>query len=206
MNKKILFGTVTLLFIAFFAQGQSSFGLKGGLSYNSNGDLKEFTTETTAIFKDKSKAKSGYHLGFYGKIDLGSIYIRPELVYTKTTSEYELNLNNEDFELSKIDAPVLLGVELIGPLSVFAGPSFQYILDNNLNGIDFDNVEDEFSMGINLGAALDLGRLGIDVRYERGLNENEAEFAVNNSDFKIDTRPEQIIFSITYSLTNDSKN
>lgn len=206
MNKKILFGTVTLLFITLFAHSQSSFGLKGGLSYNSNGDLNEFTTETTSIFKDKSKAKSGYHFGFYGKIDLGSIYIRPELVYTKTTSEYELNLNNEDFELSKIDAPVLLGVELIGPLSVFAGPSFQYILDNNLNGIDFDNVENEFSMGINLGVALDLGRLGIDVRYERGLNENEAEFAANNSDFKIDTRPEQIIFSISYSLTSDSKN
>lgn len=205
MKKKILLLTATFLFFLISAQAQSSFGLKGGLSYNSNGDLSEFTTEANSIIKDKGKGKSGYNIGVYGKIDLGNLYIRPELVYTKTTSEYELNSVNQDFELSKIDAPVLLGFELIGPLSVFAGPSFQYILDNNINGIDFDKVENEFTMGLNIGASLEFGRLGIDVRYERGLNENEAKFANNNTNFKLDTRPEQIIVNLSLSLTKSNK-
>lgn len=205
MKKKILLLTATFLFFLISAQAQSSFGLKGGLSYNSNGNLSEFTTEANSIIKDKGKGKSGYNIGVYGKIDLGNLYIRPELVYTKTTSEYELNSGNQDFELSKIDAPVLLGFELIGPLSVFAGPSFQYILDNNINGIDFDKVENEFTMGLNIGASLEFGRLGIDVRYERGLNENEAKFASNNTNFKLDTRPEQIIVNLSFSLTKSNK-
>jgi hypothetical protein len=205
MKKKILLLTATFLFFLISAQAQSSFGLKGGLSYNSNGDLSEFTTEANSIIKDKGKGKSGYNIGVYGKIDLGNLFIRPELVYTKTTSEYELNSVNQDFELSKIDAPVLLGFELIGPLSVFAGPSFQYILDNNINGIDFDKVENEFTMGLNIGASLEFGRLGIDVRYERGLNENEAKFASNNTNFKLDTRPEQIIVNLSFSLTKSNK-
>ncbi|SFS33271.1 outer membrane beta-barrel protein [Lutibacter maritimus] len=205
MKKKILLLTATFLFFLISAQAQSSFGLKGGLSYNSNGDLSEFTTEANSIIKDKGKGKSGYNIGVYGKIDLGNLYIRPELVYTKTTSEYELNSGNQDFELSKIDAPVLLGFELIGPLSVFAGPSFQYILDNNINGIDFDKVENEFTMGLNIGASLEFGRLGIDVRYERGLNENEAKFVSNNTNFKLDTRPEQIIVNLSFSLTKSNK-
>ncbi len=206
MKKKILLLTATFLFFLISAQAQSSFGLKGGLSYNSNGDLSEFTTEANSIIKDKGKGKSGYNIGVYGKIDLGNLYIRPELVYTKTTSEYELNSGNQDFELSKIDAPVLLGFELIGPLSVFAGPSFQYILDNNINGIDFDKVENEFTMGLNIGASLEFGRLGIDVRYERGLNENEAKFVSNNNtNFKLDTRPEQIIVNLSFSLTKSNK-
>ncbi|MBI9042442.1 outer membrane beta-barrel protein [Lutibacter sp.] len=205
MRKKILLVTTALLFFVVTIQAQSNFGLKAGLSYNSNGDLSEFTTEANSIIKDKGKGKSGYNVGIYGKLDLGSIFIRPELVYTKTTSEYELNSSTNDFELSKIDAPVLIGVELIGPLSVFAGPSFQYILDNNLNGVDIDKVENEFTMGINIGASVEFGRLGIDVRYERGLNENEAKFANNNANFKLDTRPEQIIVNLSFSLTKTNK-
>lgn len=203
MKNLFLLATATFLLLTATLQAQSSFGLKGGISYNSNGDLSEFTSESNFIIKDKGKGKSGYNIGFYGKLDLGGLYIRPELVYTKTTSEYELNTTTSDYEIAKIDAPVLVGVELIGPLSVFAGPSFQYILDNDLKGIDIDKVENEFTMGLHIGASLDLGRIGIDVRYERGLNENEAEFASNNTNFKLDSRPEQIIVGLTFSLSKE---
>ena len=205
MNKLISIFNTTFLFLSISITAQSNFGLKGGYSYNSNGNLKEFTSETNSIIKDKGKTKSGYNIGFYGKIDLGELYIRPELIYTKTTSEYVLNSVNQDFEISKIDTPLLIGVEVIGPISVFAGPSFQYILDNKLKGIDLQKVEDEFTVGLNIGVGLQLGRLGLDVRYERGLNSNEAEFTSNNTSFRLDTRPEQLIFNISYSFTKINK-
>ena len=37
-----------------------------------------------------------------------------------------------DYKLQKIDAPVLLGVNVLGPLNIKAGPAFQYILKNEL--------------------------------------------------------------------------
>lgn len=206
MKKRTVILSVLFLASIMLMNAQSDFGIKGGLSYNSNGELKEFTSEANNIYKNDGKGKSGYNVGIYGKLDLGGIYIRPELIYTKTTSEYVLNNGNtEDYKLSKIDVPVLVGINVIGPLNVFAGPSFQYYLDNDLKGIEISDVENEYSVGVNIGASLEIGRFGIDVRYERGLSENEAEWTDAGETFKLDSRPEQLIFSLSYSLSKSKK-
>ncbi len=190
----------SILFIAtsFFVNAQSGWGIKGGLSFNSNGELNQ----VSEIYKNEGKGKSGFNIGLYGKLDLGPIYLRPELVYTKTTSEYVLNSENVDYKISKIDVPVLVGINIIGPLNVFAGPAFQYYLDNDLEGLNFEDIENEFSIGINIGASVELGRLGIDVRYERGLSENEANWSNAGETFTLDSRPEQLIFSVSYRLSS----
>lgn len=198
MNKRILVFSMALLLTAFYANAQSGFGIKGGLSYNSNGELNE----TGQIIKNEGKGKSGYNVGIYGKIGLGPIYLRPELVYTKTTSEYTLNSEAVDYKIARLDMPVLVGLKLIGPLSIFAGPAFQYTLENDFNDIKYNDIENEFTVGFNFGAGLDLGRLGLDVRYERGFNKNEATFIENNTtSYRLDSRPEQIIFSLSYRLS-----
>ena len=206
MNKKILLLSIAFMATLFYANAQSGLGIKGGLSYNSNGELSEFSNETNQIYKDDGKGKSGYNVGVFGKLDLGRIYIRPELVYTKTTSEYTLNTGRkEDYKISRLDMPVLVGVKLIGPVSIFAGPAFQYTLTNDFKDIEYDKIEDDFTVGFNFGAAVELGRLGIDVRYERGFNSNEAEFINDNLSssniYRLDSRPEQIIFSLSYRLS-----
>ena len=201
MKKRTVLFSIAFLASIMLMSAQSDFGIKAGLSYNSNGDLKEFTSEVNQIYKNEGKGKSGFNVGFYGKLDLGAIYVRPELVYTQTTSEYVFNSQTEDYKLSKIDVPVLVGIKLIGPLNVFAGPAFQYVLDNDLNGINISDVENDFSMGINIGASVEFGKIGIDVRYERGLSENEANWSNAGKDFTLDSRPEQLIFSLSYSLS-----
>ncbi|MFD0762267.1 outer membrane beta-barrel protein [Lutibacter aestuarii] len=209
MKKRILVCSLAFIATVFTINAQSSFGIKGGLSYNSNGELKEYFNNIETVIDNKGKGKSGYNLGFYGKLDLGPIYLRPELVYTKTTSEYELNSGaTEDYKISKLDMPVLVGFKLIGPLNVFAGPAFQYYLDNDLHGLNFKDIENEFSVGLNIGASIELGRIGLDVRYERGLSENEANFVNDNivdTSYRLDSRPEQIIFSLSYRLSNSNK-
>lgn len=204
MKKRTVLFSILFLASITLINAQSQFGIKGGLSYNSNGDLKEFGSDVNTIYKNEGKGKSGYNVGFYGKIDLGALYIRPELVYTKTTSEYVLNNGNtEDYKLSKIDLPVLVGIKVIGPLNVFAGPAFQYYLDNDLEGVEISDVKDEYSVGVNIGASVEIGRFGIDVRYERGLSENEAEWTDAGETFRLDSRPEQLIFSLSYSLSKN---
>lgn len=203
MNKRILVLSIAFIAMVFYANAQSGFGVKAGLSYNTTGELKEFINETGSIIDNKGNGKSGYNVGIYGKLGMGPIFLRPELVYTKTTSEYILNSESVDYKMARLDMPVLIGIKLMGPLNVFAGPAFQYVLDNDFKGLEFNSIENDFTVGLNLGASLELGRLGIDVRYERGFSQNEVEFSGvgPNVIYRLDSRPEQIIFGLSYQLS-----
>ncbi|MDP5100444.1 MAG: hypothetical protein NWQ09_03880, partial [Nonlabens sp.] len=90
-----------------------------------------------------------------------------------------------------------LGVYIFKPVSIFAGPSFQYILNTDLEDVDLDDVQEEFTIGLQAGIAVDLGNIGLDVRYERGFKENEAQFTQIGQVGTLDTRPEQITFAIS---------
>jgi len=205
MNKRIVLFSIVFLTTLFYTNAQSGIGIKAGFSYNTNG---EFVNEVGTILDNKGSGKSGFNVGFYGKLDLGPIYVRPEIVYTKTTSEYVLNSEMADFNMSKIDVPVLVGFKVIGPVNIFAGPSFQYILDNDMNGLTFVAIEKNYSIGLNVGVSVELGSLGIDVRYERGFNQNEAEFISTNitdPSYRLDSRPEQIMLNLSYRLSHKKK-
>lgn len=176
----------------------AQFGIKGGLNYNSNGELREIVTNGQNILEERGDAKIGYHLGAYYKISLGKLYLRPEIVYTKTQSEYNSNV----YDMSKIDVPVLLGLKVFGPVSIFAGPSFQYTLDNELENATISDVKNNITAGLNVGAGVEFGNIGVDVRYERGFSSNEVDLlASNNVQIgTLDSRPEQIIFSLSVRL------
>lgn len=175
-----------------FSQSGSGFGIKGGLNYGANGNYFE-SAEAAAKDPDNNV---GYHIGIFGKLGK-RVYFRPELMYTKTKSDYE----NESFDLSKLDAPMLVGIKVIGPVHVFAGPAFQYILDSEFEGIGINDIDKDFSVGLHIGAGVNLGRLGVDLRYERGFSDNEAKFVNTNitalPNSRLDTRPEQLILSLS---------
>ncbi|MBT8259336.1 MAG: PorT family protein [Bacteroidia bacterium] len=176
-----------------FAQNGTSYGLKGGLNYNANGDY----FESVEAFAENPDRNVGFHIGVFGKFG-NRLYFRPELMYTKTRSDY----NSGEFDFKKIDAPLLVGIKVIGPLSVFAGPALQYILDGDFDDISIDSVDNDFSVGLNFGVGLNLNKIGIDLRYERGFSENEAQFLDNNNvgTGRLDTRPDQLILSFSVAL------
>ncbi len=195
MKKVLLTAVLAIFCLAASAQAEPGFGIKAGLNYNANGDYFESIGEA-ARNPDRNV---GYHVGFFGKMGQ-RVYFRPELVYTKTKSDYD----GEEFDMSKLDAPLLVGTKVIGPIHVFGGPAFQYILDTEFDGISIDRVENDFTVGLNLGAGVNLGKLGIDIRYERGFSENEARFINTNitnvGESRIDTRPDQLIVSLSLKI------
>ena len=131
------------------------------------------------------------------------IYLRPELIYTKTKSSYDVDGGTNDYDVSKLDLPVLLGYKIIGPLHIFAGPAFQYTLNNDLEDVELDDVKNDFTVGAHFGIGVNLGNIGLDVRYERGFSENEAEIiGANIADIsgRVDSRPSQIIFGLSLKL------
>ena len=201
--RKILLAICMLAATVAFSQSKNAIGIRAGLNYSSNGDLRlQDVINAGEDIVQGADSRVGFHFGFYGKINISKFYLRPEIVYTRTNSEFE----NVDYNVQKIDLPVLLGYKLIGPLSVFAGPSFQYIIDNDLelSDINLGDVENDFSVGLNIGVGVQLGIIGLDARYERGFSENEAAFIGNNiSDGlagRVDSRPSQIIFSVSLKL------
>jgi len=194
-----------LTLIAFLStsllQAQFEFGVKAGLNYDSLGDVNYTDISATQL---SAGSKTGFHVGVYGKLDLLLFYLRPELQFTKINSGFQ----NTDIGLSKIEAPILLGYKVLGPLSAFAGPSFQYILDENIEGTTLTDIEENFTVGLQIGTRLSLGRFGLGIRYERGFTDNDILIlGVNGVPIdgnRIDARPNQFIVSASYELKNKS--
>lgn len=205
MRKTISLVAVLFAFI-FIANAQFDYGIKAGLSFNTNGELKNFINDVEKVIDTKGSAKTGFNVGFYSKIDLGPVFIRPELVYTRTTSEYTIDQHKSNFNTSRLDLPVLLGVELVGPLAIMAGPAFQYTLNNDFTAkeLKYSNIKNKFTAGLNIGLSAHFGKLGVDARYERGFSKNEVSFINKNitdtSKYTLDSRPQQFIVSLSYKL------
>lgn len=191
MRKTLVLAVFALAAFTFSAQAQNGngFGIKAGLNYNANGDYFE-SVEANAKHPDRNV---GFHVGLYGKIG-DRFYFKPEVVYTQTKSDY----GNDAFKMKKIDVPLLFGVKIIGPVSVFAGPSLQYILDSEFEDFTIKDIEDDFTVGLNFGIGLNFNGFGVDLRYERGLSKNEATFG--NIPSRIDTRPDQLILGLSFVL------
>ena len=50
-------------------------------------------------------------------------------------------------------------------------------------------------MGVHFGIGAELGKLGIDIRYERDFTDNEIKiFNINQSNFNVDSRPRATYF------------
>jgi len=200
--KKVI--VLIALFVGIISvSAQVKFGAKAGVNYNNFGDVK---TVVGDILETKADGKSGYHVGVWAKtqVPVLGVYIRPEFVYTQLKTNYA----SESLEVNKIDVPVLIGAKLVGPVHGFVGPAFQFVLDSDYSLEDVKDIEtDDFSLGMQVGVGVELGKLGIDVRWERGLSKNETKYSKLAAGegsaldaFEIDTRPNQIIFGLSYEF------
>lgn len=209
--KKIIFGCFLLFLVTQQSQAQLQFGVKAGINYNSD----SFESVSDDVLNG-AKTKTGIHTGVWlrAKLPVIGFYIRPELIYTELNNSVNYDSDfavprNTNFKFRKIDVPVLIGKKFLGIGNVFAGPSFQYILSSDFELNDLKEVSTEnFSLGIQLGGGVELGRLGFDIRWERGLSKTETVFVdntINDTNFNFDKRVSQIIFGISYRLTKSKK-
>lgn len=199
MTKKSLTLLLLLVTTVISINAQSSWGIKGSLLFNSNGEL---ISEAGDIIESKGGNESGYNVGIYAKLDLGPIYLRPELVYSQASSKYNLNGASSDFKMSSIDLPVLVGIRIIGPLNLVAGPAFKFITSNELSNLEGD-LDKSVTVGLNIGVSANIGRFGLDVIYDRGINTNEADFVGEDviNRFTLDARQSQIRVGLSYRLS-----
>jgi hypothetical protein len=187
------------------SSAQLDFGVKAGLNYNS----ESIQSVSEDVFTG-AESKTGYHAGVWLRFKLPIIgfYLRPEIVYTNLENELLYKIRETapsqttSYNFQKIDIPILIGKKFFGIGNVFAGPSFQYILNSDFSLNDISEVDtDGFSVGLQFGAGIELGNLGIDVRWERGLNTVESTFLNALSErVTFDTRVNQIIIGLSYKF------
>lgn len=209
---KILVSTLTLFIAITSSLAQDfSFGIKGGTNYNFSGDLNElrdFSTDTDDIIH-KAKSIRGYHGGLYAKLG-DDIFIRAEAVYTHFENEFS-DPAMYTITTDKLDIPVVLGMKVLGPLYIFAGPDFQYILNEDFYENDISKAKEtykEFTTGLHLGVGVAFGRFALDFRWDKGLSENSIDI-VNSEigstyNFTVDNRPNQLLLSLNIALSQSN--
>ncbi len=185
-----------------------NFGIKGGLNYNSNGKLKADILDIPNLVVS-SDQETGYHIGILTEMKLPLwLYLRPELYYTHTNSSYKHEGDTADLTMDKIDMPVLLGLRFLKIGRIFVGPSFHYNMNTKLKGSEIiDDLKevssDDFTVGAQFGLGLEIGKLGVDIRWETGLSDSEAKYIYNNIDLggiTVDTSQQLFMLNIYYKF------
>ena len=207
---------ITVLFISLNMSAQFlNWGIKGGVNYNENGDIRAFSLDDPNTFeKFSSNQEVGYHIGILSEIKLPLfLYIRPELIYTHTESSYDFDTDNGKLKMDKLELPVLLGFRVFKIGRFFFGPNFSYIMNTKLSVPDtVENISnvtsDDFIVSGQIGLGLNFGKIGADIRWETGFSDTEASFITENlipenSDFNAalaDTSHSQFILSFYYKF------
>ncbi len=176
---------------------QFNYGLKIGVNFDNIGDIKSTSSFNNQI---KSASIASGHLGGYVQLNIVDLYIRPELQISQSKSEI---LSLDQIEINKIEMPILVGYNIFGPISLFTGPIFQKIISLKSESINFGNYTKNYTMGLQIGSRIDLGKIGLGFRFERGFTDNEIEIlGKNNIDIQgySDIRPKLWSVSLTYML------
>jgi hypothetical protein len=144
----------------------------------------------------------GYEVGIYGKLQLGPLYIKAMPLYSfnngavsyQTNNNGTMVNNNTDFNFQKFEIPVLLGLRIIRPLSIEAGPVYNYIVQYQ-NNLETNNINIQRNgIGYRAGVVLQLWRLLLSLSCE-GVTYNSSD--ISKATFK---EPYKIVFGLGIKL------
>lgn len=204
--RKLLFILVLSISASVNAQN-SEFGVQAGLNYNFSGDLTELAEIGDAAddLIHGAESKTGFHGGIWYKLNYSDIFLKGELLYTQFENTFDAT-PAYTLTTKKIDIPIVVGMKVFGPVYVFAGPDFQYILDEDFSLSNTEVTYDDFTMGLHIGVGLEFKRISFDLRWDKGLSGDESVISSSSliaDNFTLDNRPNQLVFSLNYSLTGD---
>ncbi|TWO31678.1 PorT family protein [Seonamhaeicola sediminis] len=194
---KLLYLLVTAFMLqsSFLFSQEFVLGLKGGLNNNTIGDINSRGGSISAGKPDEvfsPNKEISYLIGGYFMAEFGSFFIRPELNYVSLKNNYDFPVRKAKWETSKIEFPILLGVEVFEPISIYAGPSFNFYDEVILDGVQVTSFSDggpdleAKTISLNFGVMVRYNRFGIDLRYEISTNETEEELLdINNSAYGV---------------------
>lgn len=189
--------SLLLLCSSFFAFSQvvPSFqlGLKGGLN------LSKFNTSNTF----SSDNRAGYYVGLWTRIGAAGLHLQPELYLSGKNATLSNDAGQENkVNFTSLDVPVLVGTKFgaagVG-LRLNTGPVVSFMLNEEQSFSDaasaaFNGKFKDQTFAWQFGAGLDLGSLGVDLRYELGLSK------VNSTGYSSSTKLNLFTLGLAYKL------
>ncbi|MCY4216457.1 MAG: outer membrane beta-barrel protein [Flavobacteriaceae bacterium] len=186
-----IFGFGSLLGFA-----QASYGLSAGTKLSPSKTLpKDISTE-------KLKQETlGYNVGAFFETGGVMFYVRPQLGYTWHKVEKE----DLEFKESSLELPISFGYRFVPFASAYAGPTFHYTTGQSIESIKeikLDDVKDNITYGLHLGARLHLGNFDLSLTYHRGLKSKEVELLGETAQKigTLDTRPDYLILALAIKI------
>ncbi len=184
-NLILIFAFIIFTGSTLKAQEFVHFGAKGGLNL-SQLDSDSFT---------ETNSRTGFHLGLLAEIPLGNRFsIQPEVIYSTQGSEVEEIIfgdiiNQAEYNLDYIQVPILAKIYLTEYLSIEAGPSFNFLVNEKINGEEVDFGSNfEFSGALGATYKFKGGFFG-SARYMYGFTDafdrENFNIKVNNSGFQL---------------------
>jgi hypothetical protein len=163
MKKSILIAVIAILGFTSAASAQEFvyFGAKGGVN---------FTNMSSDGFDDE-KMQTGFHLGLVSEIPLNDRFsLQPEVLYATQGTEANRTFAGQNFNgeyrLDYIQVPVLAKLYLIDGLSIEAGPSFNFLVEEEYN-FESDLADGEFDP--EAGSAFEFGgAIGASYKFNNG--------------------------------------
>ena len=171
MKKIILSALFISLNLAAFSQVLPSFqlGLKAGAN------LSKLSTDNTF----SSDNRAGYYAGLWTRIGAAGIHLQPELYLTGKNTTLKDGAGQENkVKFTSLDVPILVGTKIgaagVG-LRLNTGPVVSFVLSDDQSFSDaagsvFQGNFKGQNFAWQFGAGVDVGNLGVDLRYETGLS------------------------------------
>lgn len=200
-----------MLVLQTFAHAQEfELGIKLGVNSGKSQlkDLQNYSLNADAAAK--------LHGGVYARLKLWAvgIYVQPECLITTRASDLKIsgtNLSSSTTGVTDItvkhsglyaDVPVLLGMKFIKLFRVYAGPNFQFLLNQNTEIPTQADLVKKFDLksnttGIVIGAGVDVWRLRGDIRWDYS-NNLGSNIQFNGTQPSL--RSSMISFQVSYKL------
>ncbi len=172
---KKLFTVIALLAIVFYTKAQElEFGIKAGIN-TGKGSISEIKS-----WSNDPQTFNSFNGGVYGrlKVMLIGLYVQPEVILNSRKGVYKISdATNISFEATNkalyVDVPVLIGLKMLKLFRVYAGPNFQFLVNQETT---FSNISsgttptkkdlNKQSTGVQMGVGLDLWKLRLDGKWD----------------------------------------
>ena len=195
-TKKILLAALLLFTVKANAQKIEG-GIMGGVSTGSV-KISEIPNSFTNTIKGDNII--GWEGGLFVKLNAGPFYGKPELLLNYRSGTVDMQsetgeaVKSTSFKMSRLEIPVIFGLELLGTVSIEMGPVYNRVL-NVTETFNNESISiKKGGVGYRVGASLSLARLNLSVHYQ-GLNLSSSSSSESTYE-----SPSEVIFGIGVRL------
>jgi Outer membrane protein beta-barrel domain len=150
--------------------------------------------------------KFGTQFGVWARIG-NRFFIQPELTFNSNSTDFQFNQPNGVMTIVKerytnFDLPLLVGAK-IGPARLFVGPVGHLFLNSQSELADLQQFDENWkalTWGWQGGLGVNLGRLGVDLRYEGGFDQYGEHLEFLNDKVNFSDNPGRIVLGVTFAI------